>query len=150
MKQYDYIIVGSGLFGATFNYLAKAAGKTCLIVERRNHIGGNLYSPIVDGIPIHQYGAHIFHTHDKSIWDFVCNNCEMVPFINSPIARYKNEIYNLPFNMKSIGYECFNGTKVSGVIIPKNIKSVDLTLLLGVVDPISSISHTWNNVSTLI
>ena len=116
MKQYDYIIVGSGLFGATFNYLAKAAGKTCLIVERRNHIGGNLYSPIVDGIPIHQYGAHIFHTHDKSIWDFVCNNCEMVPFINSPIARYKNEIYNLPFNMNTF-------SKLFNVFTPDEAKS---------------------------
>jgi UDP-galactopyranose mutase len=141
MKRYDYIIVGSGLFGATFNYLAKTAGKTCLIVERRNHIGGNLYSPIVDGIPIHQYGAHIFHTHDKSIWDFVCNNCEMVPFINSPIARYKNEIYNLPFNMNTFSKlfniatpeeakQCIeNEIKESGITEPTNLEEQAISLV---------------------
>ena len=72
MKKYDFIIVGSGLYGATFNYLAKKAGFTTLIVERRNHIGGNIFTPIMDEIPIHKYGAHIFHTNEKYIWDFVC------------------------------------------------------------------------------
>lgn len=100
-KKYDFLIVGSGLYGATFNHFARKYGFSCLIVERRGHIGGNIYTPIVEGIPIHQYGAHIFHTDKKYIWDFVCNNCDMVPFINSPVAIYKDELYNLPFNMNT-------------------------------------------------
>ena len=116
-KKYDYIIVGSGLYGATFNHLAKLNGKSCLIIERRPHIGGNIYTSIVDGIPIHQYGAHIFHTHDENIWKFVCDNCEMVPFVNSPIAIYKDEVYNLPFNMNTF-------SKLFNVITPEQAKNV--------------------------
>ena len=99
--KYDFVIVGSGLYGLTFNYLARQHGYTCLIVEKRPHIGGNIYTPIVDGIPIHQYGPHIFHTHDKEVWEFVSSLCEMKPFINEPLAVYKNEVYNLPFNMNT-------------------------------------------------
>ena len=114
-NKYDFVIVGSGLFGATFNYLARKHGFSCIIIEKRPHIGGNVYTPIVDGIPIHQYGAHIFHTHRKDIWDFVCDRCEMVPFINSPIAIYKDEVYNLPFNMNTF-------SKLFGVITPEEAK----------------------------
>lgn len=111
-KKYDFLIVGSGLFGATFNYLAKQQGYSCLIVERRNHRGGNLYTPLVNDIPLHQYGAHIFHTHIREIWEFVCDKCEMVPFINSPIAVYKDEVYNLPFNMNTF-------SKLFNIVTPK-------------------------------
>ena len=114
-NKYDFVIVGSGLFGATFNYLARKHGFSCIIIEKRPHLGGNVYTPIIDGIPIHQYGAHIFHTHRKDIWDFVCNKCEMVPFINSPIAIYKDEVYNLPFNMNTF-------SKLFGVITPEEAK----------------------------
>ena len=114
-NKYDFVIVGSGLFGATFNYLARQFGFSCIIIEKRAHLGGNVYTPIVDGIPIHQYGAHIFHTHRKDIWDFVCDRCEMVPFINSPIAIYKDEVYNLPFNMNTF-------SKLFGVITPEEAK----------------------------
>lgn len=114
-NKYDFVIVGSGLFGATFNYLARKHGFSCIIIEKRPHIGGNVYTPIIDGIPIHQYGAHIFHTHRKDIWDFVCDRCEMVPFINSPIAIYKDEVYNLPFNMNTF-------SKLFGVITPEEAK----------------------------
>ena len=114
-NKYDFVIVGSGLFGATFNYLARKHGFSCIIIEKRAHLGGNIYTPIIDGIPIHQYGAHIFHTHRKDIWDFVCNKCEMIPFINSPIAIYKDEVYNLPFNMNTF-------SKLFGVITPEEAK----------------------------
>ena len=114
-NKYDFVIVGSGLFGATFNYLARQFGFSCIIIEKRAHLGGNIYTPIIDGIPIHQYGAHIFHTHRKDIWDFVCDKCEMVPFINSPIAIYKDEVYNLPFNMNTF-------SKLFGVITPEEAK----------------------------
>ena len=114
-NKYDFVIVGSGLFGATFNYLARKHGFSCIIIEKRPHLGGNVYTPIIDGIPIHQYGAHIFHTHRKDIWDFVCDRCEMVPFINSPIAIYKDEVYNLPFNMNTF-------SKLFGVITPEEAK----------------------------
>lgn len=114
-NKYDFVIVGSGLFGATFNYLARKHGYSCIIVEKRSHIGGNVYTPIVEGIPIHQYGAHIFHTHRKDIWDFVCDKCDMVPFVNSPIAIYKDEVYNLPFNMNTF-------SKLFGVVTPAEAK----------------------------
>lgn len=101
MKQYDYLIVGAGLLGATFAYLAKQSGKRCLIIDKRPHTGGNAFCENVDGINVHKYGAHIFHTKNKKIWDFanqlVCFN----RYTNSPIANYKGELYNLPFNMNT-------------------------------------------------
>lgn len=101
MKNYDYLIVGSGLYGATFAYHAKQAGKKCLIIDKRAHFGGNVYCETLDGIPVHIYGAHIFHTSNRKVWDFVT---QLVPFnryTNSPIANYKGELYNLPFNMNT-------------------------------------------------
>ena len=99
--KYDYIIVGAGLFGATFAYMAKQNGYKCLVIDKRNHIGGNIYTENIDGITVHKYGAHIFHTNKKETWDFVNQFAEFNNFINSPIAIYKNVAYNLPFNMNT-------------------------------------------------
>lgn len=100
-KHYDYLIVGSGLFGATFAHFATKAGKSVLVIEKRSHIGGNVYTHTVEGINVHRYGAHIFHTSDKEIWDFVNSLVPFNDFINSPIANYKGELYHLPFNMNT-------------------------------------------------
>ncbi len=101
MKKYDYIIVGCGLYGATFAHLMKQAGKKVLILEKRNHIGGNVYTEEIEGIQVHQYGAHIFHTNDKEVWDYVNSFVEFNRYTNSPIARIGKEIYNMPFNMNT-------------------------------------------------
>lgn len=101
MKQYDYLIVGAGLFGATFAYLAKQAGRRCLVVDKRQHTGGNAYCEDVDGIHVHKYGAHIFHTKNKEVWDFVNGLATFNRYTNSPIANYKGRLYNLPFNMNT-------------------------------------------------
>lgn len=101
MEKYDYLIVGSGLFGATYAYCAKKAGKKCLVIDKRPHLGGNLYCEEIEGINIHKYGAHIFHTSNKDIWEFVNSIVEFNRYTNSPIANYKGEIYNLPFNMNT-------------------------------------------------
>lgn len=99
--KYDFLIVGSGLYGATFAYLAKQQGKKCLIIEKRSHLGGNLYCDNVDGINVHKYGAHIFHTNNKQVWDFVNSFVPFNRYTNSPVANYKGELYNLPFNMNT-------------------------------------------------
>ncbi len=99
--KYDYLIVGSGLFGSVFAHEAKKAGKKCLVVERRSHIGGNIYCKQKDGINIHKYGAHIFHTSNKKVWDYINQFAEFNNYINCPVANYKGEIYNLPFNMNT-------------------------------------------------
>ena len=101
MKNYDYLIVGAGLFGATFAYLARQAGKRCLVIDKRPHAGGNAYCEDVDGIHVHKYGAHIFHTKDKRIWEFVNGLATFNRYTNSPIANYKGRLYNLPFNMNT-------------------------------------------------
>jgi UDP-galactopyranose mutase len=101
MKEFDYLIVGAGLFGATFAHQAKKAGKKCLIIDKRSHIGGNIYCKDVDGINVHYYGAHIFHTNDKPIWDFVNSFVEFNRYTNSPVANYKGKLYSLPFNMNT-------------------------------------------------
>lgn len=101
MKEYDYIIVGAGLFGATFANLARKDGKKVLVIEKRNHIAGNVYTENIEGINVHRYGAHIFHTDYKDIWDYVNSFVEFNRYTNSPIARIGNEIYNMPFNMNT-------------------------------------------------
>lgn len=101
MKKYDYLIVGSGLFGATFAYKATHAGKRCLVIDKRPHAGGNVYCEKVEGINVHKYGAHIFHTSNKDVWDFVNSLVPFNRYTNSPIANYKGELYNLPFNMNT-------------------------------------------------
>lgn len=101
MSKYDYVIVGAGLFGSVFAYQATKRGKKCLVVEKRGHIAGNCYTESVNGINVHKYGAHIFHTSDKEVWDFVNSLSVFNNYINSPIANYKGELYNLPFNMNT-------------------------------------------------
>lgn len=100
-NQYDYLIVGSGLYGAVFAHEMTKRGKKCFVVEKRNHIGGNIYCENIEGINVHKYGAHIFHTNDKEIWDYVNSFVEFNRYTNSPVANYKGELYNLPFNMNT-------------------------------------------------
>ncbi len=101
MAQYDYLIVGAGLFGAVFAHEMKEKGKKCLIIDKRSHIAGNAYTENVEGIQVHKYGAHIFHTSDKEVWDYVNSFATFNRYTNSPVARYKDELYNLPFNMNT-------------------------------------------------
>ena len=101
MKEYDYLIVGAGLFGSTFAYMARKAGKRCLVIDKRTHTGGNIYCEDVDGIHVHKYGAHIFHTKNREVWQFVNSLAEFNRYTNSPIANYKGRLYNLPFNMNT-------------------------------------------------
>ena len=113
--MYDYLIVGAGLFGAVFAREATDAGKSCLIIDRRDHIGGNIYTQSVEGISVHRYGAHIFHTSDQEVWDYVNRFVRFNNYINSPIAFYREELYNLPFNMNTF-YELW------GVRTPEEAK----------------------------
>ncbi len=99
--MYDYLVVGAGLFGAVFAHEAALKGKKVKVIEKRNHIAGNIYTREEEGIQVHQYGAHIFHTSDKEIWDYVNQFAEFNRYTNSPVANYKGEIYNLPFNMNT-------------------------------------------------
>ncbi|MDD7391839.1 MAG: UDP-galactopyranose mutase [Fusobacterium gastrosuis] len=115
MKKYDYLIVGAGLFGSIFAYEANKRGKKVLVIDKREHIGGNVYCEKIEDINVHKYGAHIFHTSNIEVWKYINQFCEFNNYINSPIAKYKNEIYNLPFNMNT-----FN--KLWGVISPREAK----------------------------
>lgn len=101
MQHYDYLIVGAGLFGSVFTYKAKQQGKKCLVIDRRPHLGGNIYCEKMEGINVHKYGAHIFHTSNKMVWDFVNSIVEFNRYTNSPVANYKGKLYNLPFNMNT-------------------------------------------------
>ena len=116
MKQYDYLIVGAGLFGAVFAQEARRAGKHCLVIDRRDHIAGNIYTEQVEGINVHRYGAHIFHTNSKEVWAYVNRFAEFNRYTNSPIANYHGEIYNMPFNMNT-----FN--RMWGVVTPAEAKA---------------------------
>lgn len=99
--KYDYLIVGAGLYGACFAYLASQRGKKCLVIDKRPHTGGNLYCEETEGINVHKYGAHIFHTSNKEVWEFMCSLVEFNNYVNSPVANYKGRLYNLPFNMNT-------------------------------------------------
>ncbi len=101
MEKYDYLIVGAGLFGAVFAHEATIRGKRCLVIDRRSHIGGNCYTEQIEGIQVHTYGAHIFHTSNKEVWDYIRQFAQFNHFINSPIANYHGELYNIPFNMNT-------------------------------------------------
>ena len=101
VKPFDYLIIGSGLFGATFAHLATKQGKKCLVIDKRPHLGGNVYCENIEGINVHKYGAHIFHTNNKKVWDFVNSIVEFNRYTNCPVANYKGELYNLPFNMNT-------------------------------------------------
>lgn len=115
--MYDYLIVGAGLYGATFANLATKAGKKCLVVEKRDHIAGNVYTEKMEGIDVHKYGAHIFHTNNKEVWDYVNRFATFNRFTNSPLANYKGELYSLPFNMYT-----FN--KMWGVVTPQEAAAI--------------------------
>lgn len=146
--MYDYLVVGSGLFGATFAYKAKQAGKSCLVIDRRTHLGGNIYCENVEGINVHKYGAHIFHTNNKEVWDFVNAIVPFNRYTNSPVANYKGKLYNLPFNMNTF-YQMWGvltpedarrkideqkaaailAMKNAGVSEPRNLEEQALTLI---------------------
>lgn len=116
-KKYDYLIVGSGLFGSIFAYEANKRGKKCLVIEKRNHIGGNIYCENVHGINVHKYGAHIFHTSNKEVWEYINRFAEFNNYINSPVAVYRDELYNLPFNMNTF-------SKMWGIKTPAEAKAI--------------------------
>lgn len=117
MQKYDYLIVGSGLFGATFAYRARQMGKRCLVIDKRPHLGGNVYCEKIEGINVHKYGAHIFHTSNKKVWDFVNSIVEFNRYTNCPMANYKGELYNLPFNMNTF-------CKLWGVRTPEEAQAI--------------------------
>lgn len=148
MKPYDYLIVGAGLFGSTFACLTHKRGKRCLVIDRRPHLGGNLYCEKIEGINVHKYGAHIFHTSNKDVWDFVNSIVEFNRYTNSPVANYEGKLYNLPFNMNTF-YQMW-GVKTpeeakakievqkaeavarmhaAGVVEPRNLEEQALTLI---------------------
>lgn len=116
MMEYDYLIVGAGLYGATFAYFARKQGKKCLVIDKRKHKGGNVYCENIEGINVHKYGAHIFHTSNNSVWNFVNSIVEFNRYTNSPVANYKGKLYNLPFNMNTF-YQMW------GVVTPQQAKS---------------------------
>ena len=113
--EYDYLIVGSGLFGSIFAYEANKKGKKCLVIDKRSHIGGNIYTENIDGINVHKYGAHIFHTSNKEIWEYINQFAEFNRYTNSPVARYKDELYNLPFNLNTF-------SRMFNLITPQDIE----------------------------
>lgn len=116
LLKYDYLIIGSGLFGATFAYHAKQQGKKCLVIDKRSHLGGNVYCENIEGINVHKYGAHIFHTSNKEVWDFVNSIVEFNRYTNCPVANYKGKLFNLPFNMNTF-YQMW------GVTTPKDAQA---------------------------
>ncbi len=148
MTKYDYLIVGAGLFGATFAYRAKQKGKTCLVIDKRPHLGGSVYCENIEGINVHKYGAHIFHTSNKQVWEFVNSFVEFNRYTNSPIANYKGRLYNLPFNLNTF-YQIWGVTtpeeakakideqkadavaemKAAGVSEPRNLEEQALVLI---------------------
>lgn len=117
MKQYDYLIVGAGLYGAVFAHEAGKAGKRCLVVDRRGNIAGNVYTEAVEGINVHKYGAHIFHTSNKAVWEYINQFAEFNNYVNSPIANYHGEIYNMPFNMNTF-------SKMWGISTPQEARAI--------------------------
>ena len=139
--EYDYLVIGAGLYGAIFAHEAKKAGKKVLVIERRGHIAGNVYSEEVEGIQVHKYGAHIFHTSNKKVWNYVQQFTEMNRYTNSPVARYKDELYNLPFNMNTFAQmwgvrtpaeakaKIEEQIKEAGITEPKNLEEQAIRLV---------------------
>ena len=139
--SYDYLIVGAGLFGSVFAHEMKKQGKKCLVIDRRSHVGGNIYCEEKEGIRIHKYGAHIFHTSDKKVWDYVNQFVEFNNYVNSPVANYKGEIYNLPFNMNTFSKmwgvvtpaeaaaKIEEQRKAAGITEPKNLEEQAISLI---------------------
>ena len=137
MKHYDYLIVGAGLFGSVFAYKATKQGKKCLVIDRRPHLGGNLYCENVEGINVHKYGAHIFHTSNKKVWDFVNSIVEFNRYTNSPVANYKGNLYNLPFNMNTF-YQMWGVTtpaEATAKIEEQKAKAIARMKVDGVTEP---------------
>lgn len=137
MAYYDYLIVGAGLYGAVFAYKAKEIGRKCLVIDRRNHIGGNIYCENINGINVHKYGAHIFHTSNKKVWDFVNSFVEFNRYTNSPIANFNGKIYNLPFNMNTF-YQMWGFSspfEVKQKIEEQRKEAIEKMLLDGVSEP---------------
>jgi UDP-galactopyranose mutase len=141
MQSYDYLIVGAGLYGATFAYKAKQQEKKCLVIDKRSHLGGNVYCENIEGINVHKYGAHIFHTSNKEVWNFVNSIVEFNRYTNSPLANYKGELYNLPFNMNTFyalwGVKTPEEAKAkiekqrkeAGITEPKNLEEQAISLV---------------------
>ena len=148
MRPYDYLIVGAGLFGSTFAYFARKRGKRCLVIDKRPHLGGNIYCEETEGINVHKYGAHIFHTSNKEVWNFVNSIVEFNRYTNSPVANYKGKLYNLPFNMNTFYQmwgvrtpeeakakieeqkaEAMEAMRAAGVKEPRNLEEQALTLI---------------------
>ena len=141
MQKYDYLIVGAGLFGAVFANEAKKKGKKCLVIDKRPHIAGNIYTENVDGINVHIYGAHIFHTSEKRVWDYVNQFAEFNRYTNSPVALYKGELYNMPFNMNTFNKlwgvttpaealaKIEEEKKEAGITEPKNLEEQAISLV---------------------
>ncbi len=141
MNKYDFLIVGSGLFGAIFAFLAREKGYRCLVIEKRDHIAGNIYTEQIEGIEVHRYGAHIFHTQDREVWNFMLKFVEFNHFINSPIAYYRGKLYNLPFNMntfyqmwgvkspKEARDKIFEQRRKAGISSPKNLEEQAISLV---------------------
>ena len=139
--KYDYLVVGAGLYGAVFAHEAKKKGKTCLVIDKRDHIAGNIYCEEIEGINVHKYGAHIFHTSDKKIWEYINQFAEFNHYINSPVAVYKDELYNLPFNMNTFSKmwgirtpqeakeKIAEQVAETGIIEPKNLEEQGLSLV---------------------
>ncbi len=140
-NHYDYLIVGAGLFGAVFAHEATKRGKRCLVVEKRSHIGGNVFTEEVEGIQVHKYGAHIFHTSNEEVWQYVCQFARFNNFINSPVANYKGKLYNLPFNMNTF-YQMWGvktpaeaaakideQRKAAGIVEPTNLEEQAISLV---------------------
>ena len=126
MKKYDYVIAGSGLFAGVWASLARKKGKTCLVLEKRDHIGGNIYCEEQEGIHVHKYGAHIFHTSNRRVWDFVNELAEFNRYTNSPVANYKGQMYNMPFNMNTF-------SKMWGISTPEEAREIIARQRAGIV-----------------
>lgn len=141
MKKYDYLIVGAGLFGCIFAREATKKGKKCLVIDKRNHIGGNVYTETVEGVTVHKYGAHIFHTNNKEVWDYVNGLAEFNNYVNCPVANFKGEMYNLPFNMNTFcrmwgvttpaqaKAKIAEQVKTAGIKEPKNLEEQALSMV---------------------
>ena len=122
-KHFDYLVVGAGLFGSAFSHEMTENGRTCLVIDQREHVAGNIYTSLKRGIHVHEYGAHIFHTSNRRIWDYMNQFTEFNHFVNSPMAIYKDEIYNLPFNMNTF-------SKLWGIRTPEEAKNIIKKFLL--------------------
>lgn len=141
MKRYDYLVVGAGLFGSVFAHEVHKAGKSVLVIDKRSHLAGNIYTENVDGINVHKYGAHIFHTSNKEVWDYIGQFAEFNRYTNSPVARYKDEIYNLPFNMNTFAQmwgvktpekakaKINEQVKEAGITDPKNLEEQAISMV---------------------